>query len=53
MAVGHWWNDTDGENCSTLGKTCPSAALSNTYFTWIDLEDLWWTKWKDPVRTAQ
>jgi len=52
MAVERWWNDIDGENCSTHGKACP-VPLSFTNFIWIDLEDMWWTKWKDPVRTAQ
>jgi len=26
--MGHWWNNTDGENQSTHRKTCPIATLS-------------------------
>jgi hypothetical protein len=33
---GARWNETDGENRSTRGKTCPSATLSTINPTWTE-----------------
>jgi hypothetical protein len=37
MSVGHWWDDTDREHCSTGRNTCPSGTLYAKNITWTDL----------------
>ena len=35
-SMEHWWNDTDGTTEILGKKTCHSANLSTTDFTWAD-----------------
>jgi hypothetical protein len=38
MSTQHWWNDTDGGKPMYSEKTCPTATLSTTNFTWTNLK---------------
>jgi hypothetical protein len=39
LVMEHRWNEIEGENRRTRGKTCPSATLSTTNPTWTDPGD--------------
>jgi hypothetical protein len=37
MSMDLWWDDSDGENCSTGRNTCPVGTLYTKNITWTDL----------------